>query len=110
MARKTIKHKQYTIEEKNEIVKGYLNGRLGGYRQMARIYDVDSSVIRRWIKQYQTFGTCVDRRGQGGTGRPRKQPYDYESMSKEDLIEHIKMVEDVKKVTAYLRKQKKSIK
>ena len=67
----------------------YFDGTLGGYHQMAKIYDVDTSVLRRWIKQYKTYGTCVDRRGQGGTGRPRKYDREYESMSKKDLIELI---------------------
>ena len=37
MARKTRKHKPYTIEEKNDIVKVYVDGALGGYRQISNI-------------------------------------------------------------------------
>lgn len=110
MERKTRKHKHYTIKEKNDIVKLYFEGALGGYLQLSKIYDASTSMIRRWVRQYETYGTCVDHRGQGGTGRPRKHDRDYESMSKKDLIKHIKMVEDIKKVTAYLRKQKKNTK
>ncbi len=31
-------------------------------------------------------------------------------MSKDELIEHIKMIEDIKKVAAYLKQQKKNTK
>lgn len=110
MERKTRKHKQYTIKEKNDIVKVYYKGTLGGYLQLSKIYDVSTSMIRRWVSQYEAYGTCVDHRGQGSTGRPRKHDRDYELMTKKDLIEHIKIVEDIKKVTAYLSKQKKNIK
>ena len=77
--------------------------------------DVDSSVIRRWISQYQEFGTTVDRRGKGtkkeipNKGRPKK-PMKLEGMSKEQLIQHNKMIEDIKKVAAYLKQQKKNTK
>jgi|SRR5690606_25617541 len=113
--RKTIKHRQYTIEEKNEIVINYLTGKSSGYTTLAKQLDVDSSVVRRWVKQYQTFGTTVDRRGIAtkettpNKGRP-KQPIKYEDMSKEQLIEELKVYEDIKKQIAYLRNQKKSIK
>jgi predicted house-cleaning NTP pyrophosphatase (Maf/HAM1 superfamily) len=52
----------------------------------------------------------VDGRGKGGShvGRPKK--FDFESMSKEELIQYIKVGEEIKKAAAYLRKQKKSIK
>lgn len=113
--RKTRKHKVFTIEEKNKIVKKYLNGEAGGYDKIAKVYDISNSMIGRWVDQYRTFGTCVDRRGQGSKkeipnkGRP-KSNFDYESMTKEELIEHIKMLEDIKKTMAYLERQKKNIK
>ena len=115
MERKTRKHRQYTIEEKNEIVLMYLNGETAGLDTIAKDLDVDGSVVRRWIRQYQEFGTTVDRRGRGtreevpNKGRPKK-PMKLEDMSKEELIEHIKMIEDIKKVAAYLRQQKKNTK
>lgn len=115
MERKTRKHRHYTIEEKNEIVQMYLNGETAGLDTMAKDLDVHGSVVRRWIRQYQEFGTTVDGRGRGtkeevpNKGRPKK-PVRLEDMSKEELIEHIKMIEDIKKVAAYLRQQKKNTK
>jgi transposase-like protein len=115
MERKTKKHRQYTTEEKNEIVEMYLAGKTAGQKTLARDLDVSRSVVGRWIKQYQEFGTTVDRRGKGtkedhpNKGRPKK-PMNLEDMSKEELIEHIKMIEDIKKVAAYLKQQKKNTK
>lgn len=113
--RKTIKRCQYTIEEKNNIAKDYLEGKIGGYKTISLSLDVSSSVVVRWVKQYQEFGTTVDRRGKSTKeetptkGRPKKA-INLEDMNKEELIKHINMIEDVKKVQAYLVRQKKNIK
>lgn len=115
MERKTRKHRQYTIEEKNEIIEMYLSGESAGIKTLAKDLDVGHSMIQSWIKQYQEFGTTVDRRGKGtkeevpNKGRPKK-PMKLEDMSKEELISHIKMIEDIKKVAAYLKQQKKNTK
>jgi transposase len=115
MERKTRKHRQYTIEEKNEIVEMYLSRQSTGIQTLARDLDVTNSMIERWIKQYQEFGTTVDRRGKASKkgnpniGRPKKT-IRLEDMSKEELIEHIKMIEDIKKVAAYLKQQRKNTK
>lgn len=113
--RKTKKHRQYTIDEKNEIVQMYLTGDTKGIGSLAKDLDIYKSMIERWIKQYQEFGTTVDRRGRGNKnevpnkGRP-KNPVELEDMSREQLIEHIRMIEDIKKAAAYLKKQKKNMK
>lgn len=115
MERKTRKHRQYTIEKKNEIVEMYLAGQTKGINALAIDLDTGGFQIRVWIKQYQEFGTTVDRRGKASKkdnpniGRPKK-PMNLEDMSKEELIEHIKMIEDIKKVAAYLKQQKKNTK
>ena len=115
MERKTIKHRQYTIEEKNEIIAMYLSGETRGIEALAKNLDVSNSVVSRWIKQYQELGTTVDRRGRATRresptkGRPKK-PMKLEDMSKEQLIEHVRMIEDIKKVAAYLKQQKKNTK
>lgn len=113
--RKTKKHRQYTIDEKNEIVQMYLTGETKGIGSLAKDLDIYKSMIERWIKQYQEFGTTVDRRGRGNKnevpnkGRP-KNPVELEDMSREQLIEHIRMIEDIKKAVAYLKRQKKNMK
>lgn len=113
--RKTKKHRQYTIDEKNEIVQMYLSGETKGIGSLAKDLDIYKSMIERWIKQYQEFGTTVDRRGKStkdqvpNKGRPKKR-IKLEDMSKEQLIEHVRMIEDIKKAVAYLKRQKKNMK
>ena len=106
--RKYRKHKDFTIEEKNEIVLLYLDKHMGR-AEIMRNYDVSSfSVLHRWIQQYKEFGTCVDRRGKGtkkdipNKGRPKKYKVDLDELSKEDLIEKIRMYVEIKKSMAYL--------
>lgn len=107
--RKTKKHRQYTIEEKNEIVQMYLSGETKGIESLTKDLGLGSNrQIRDWIKQYQEFGTTVDQHGKStkyqglNKGRPKK-PIKLEDMSKEQLIEHIRMIEDTKKAAAYLK-------
>ena len=110
--RKTQKHQVYNIEEKNNIVKEYLNGEMGR-AAIKRRYDISSdSVFHKWLKQYRENGTVSDNRGKaskkGVSGRPKKlRP---EEMSKEELIEYVEAVEDIKKLMVFLKKQKKNIK
>ena len=112
--RKTIKHKVYTIEEKNQIVLLYLDHHMG-VTQIVREFDLGSdSVLYRWIKQYRETGTVVDGRGRGtklevsNKGRPKKTlEKPLEEMSKEELIERVRFLEDIKKSIAYLDDQQK---
>ena len=111
--RKTTKHKVYTIEEKNEIVKEYLSG-ISGYSTLLRKYDISSkSVLNRWINQYITHNTTKDNRGKSSQGKgnyTRKKKIIPEQMSREELIEYVKVTEDIKKLMAFLKQQKKNIK
>ena len=66
--RKTKKHKIYSIEEKNEIVKEYLGG-LSRRNDLIRKYDLgSSSVLKRWVDLVKVNGSVMDRRG-------RNEPY-----------------------------------
>jgi transposase-like protein len=105
--RKSKKHKVHSIEEKNKIVLLYLDNHMSR-KQLIDQNDISSeSVLQRWIKQYKEFGTCVDRRGKAtkkevpNKGRPKKYKVNLEDLSKEQLIEKIKMYEDIKK--SYIR-------
>ena len=109
--RKTKKHKQFSIEEKNQIVLLYLDTHIG-MRDILKQYEIPyESVIRRWVNQYREYGTCVDRRGIGTKadfptkGRPKKHILPLEKMSKNDLIEKVRLYEDIKKSLVYLMKQ-----
>lgn len=109
--RKLKKHKQFTIEEKNQIVLLYFDNHMG-QSEIMRTYDISGqSVFRRWIKQYKEFGTCVDKRGKGtksefpNKGRPRKYKLKLEELNREILIEKVRMYEDIKKSLVYLMNQ-----
>lgn len=106
------KHKIHTIDEKNEIVKEYLNG-INGYTALLRKYDISShSVLHRWIKQYRQNGTTSDLRGTGNPnlGKYSRKKLIPEEMTREELIQYVEATEDIKKLMAYLNKQKKNIK
>ena len=116
--RKTIKHKVYTTEEKIQIALLYLDHHMG-VSQIVREYDLaNKDVLYRWVKQYKETGTIIETRGRGtkveipNKGRPRKTPEKtLEEMSKEELIERVRMLEDIKKSLACLdEQQKKNIK
>lgn len=112
--RKTKKHKQYTIDEKNQIVLLYLD-RHKSYYEIVREYGLSSdSMLTKWVRQYKEFGTCVDRRGRGtkaeipNKGRPRKYEIKLEELNKEQLIEKVRLYEDIKKSLVYLMNQQPS--
>lgn len=111
--RKTEKHKKYTIEEKNEIVKIYLSGEMG-YKKITRLYDLPSSgTLCKWAKQYRETGTVSDKRGKAFKGKgnfTKRKKLNPEQMSREELIEYVKATEDIKKLMAFLKQQKKNTK
>jgi len=111
--RKTIKHKVYSIEEKNQIVKRYLDGEIR-FMDCIKEYDLGGrSILRRWRNQYLEYGTTIDNRGRkkfGGKTRGRPKKVNLSSLSKAELISIIRVYEDIKKAVAYLRRQRKSIK
>lgn len=102
---------KYTIEEKNKIVLLYLDRHMGRQQILEKFGILNKSILHKWIQQYNEFGTCVDRRGKATKkeapkkGRPRKYKVNLEDLSKEQLIEKIKMYEDIKKSMAYLINQ-----
>ena len=114
MVRKTKKHTVYSTDEKIQIVLLYLDKHMS-LSQIARDYDLaNHHVIDRWVKQYQETGTIVETRGRGSKlefpnkGRPRKTPEkSLEEMTKEELIERVRMLEDIKKSLACLDEQRK---
>ena len=112
-------HKHYSVEEKNQIVLLYLDHHMS-QRQIYTVYDLPSThALYDWVKQYRTYGTCIDNRGKctklenKNKGRPRKTlEKPLEEYTKEELIERCRLLEDIKKSVACLEisKQKKSIK
>jgi len=110
--RKTKKHKVYSIDEKNKIVREYLDGEIGLSACLMKYDIAHRSVLFKWKTQYLAYGTVVDRRGRkkvGGKPKGRPKKVDLNSLSKAELISIIEVYDDIKKVMAYLRQPKKSI-
>ncbi len=111
--RKTIKLAVYTLEEKEKILELYLSGEKTS-QVLAREYDLGNpKKIREWRDMKLKHGRLIDRRGRNIDGRVRKSRpkcIKLEDMNKEELIKHIRMIEDIKKAMAYLRKRDPSIK
>jgi transposase-like protein len=112
--RKTKKHKQFSIEEKNKIVLLYLDRHMRT-ADIIRTYGVSHKrQLYVWVNQYKEFGTCVDRRGKATKkeaptkGRPKKYKVNLDELSKEQLIEKVRMYEDIKKSIAYLIKEQRN--
>ena len=105
-------HAKYTNEEKERIVLLYLNHQMG-VRQIVREFKLYSDqALYRWVKIYKKYGNIIETRGKAtkfttpNKGRPRKHlEKPLEELSKEELIERVRMLEDIKKSLVYLTSQ-----
>ncbi|CAM3375758.1 helix-turn-helix domain-containing protein [Nosocomiicoccus ampullae] len=50
-----MKYKKHSFEFKVKVVNEYLNGS-GGYRVLGEKYNVDRSLVQKWVRQYNTYG------------------------------------------------------
>jgi hypothetical protein len=78
--------------------------------EIVRELDLDRTAFLRWVRQYRKYGTTVDGRGKAGSRKGRPRNLDPDSMSVEELREYVRLLEDIKKTMAFLRRQKKNIK
>ena len=105
-------HPKYTTKEKEEIALLYINNEMGA-TQIAKEFNLaNNNVLYRWVKQYKEFGKIFETRGKTtkfnnpNKGRPKKYPEKpLEELSKEELIERVRMLEDIKKSLVYLTSQ-----
>lgn len=105
-------HTKYTNEEKEKIVLLYLNHEMG-VRKIVREFKLYSDqAVYRWVKIYKKYGHIIETRGKAtkfntpNKGRPRKHPEKpLEELSKAELIERVRMLEDIKKSLVYLTSQ-----
>ncbi len=103
------KYPKRTIEEKNKIVEEYLEGSIGNAKLLEKYQIASKSMLSRWVDQYRKTGTTSDNRGRISTGRPKKSgSLNPEEMTREELIQYVKAVEDIKKFMAYQKRQKKN--
>ncbi|APE75354.1 hypothetical protein [Spiroplasma citri] len=95
--------KWYTKEEKIKIIKYYHKN---GYMNTIKKFTIAKKTLRRWIKitneNNLITGKGPQSKGIHRLGRPKT--IDFNSMSKEELIKYIEMIQDIKK---YLTKSKK---
>ena len=105
-------HTKYTNEEKEKIVLLYLNHEMGTTQIVREFNLANNNVLSRWVKQYKEFGKIFETRGKAtkhdipNKGRPRKKlDKPLEELSREELIEKLRMLEDIKKSLVYLTSQ-----
>ncbi len=108
-------HPKYTNEEKEKIALLYLNHEMGTSQIVREFNLANNKVLLRWAKMYKAYGCIFETRGKTtknspNKGRPRKYPEKpLEELSKEELIERVRMLEDIKKSLVYLSSQKPNI-
>ena len=105
-------HPKYTTKEKEKIALLYINHEMGTTQIVKEFNLANNNVLARWVKQYKEFGKIFETRGKAtkfntpNKGRPRKYPEkSLEELSKEELIERVRMLEDIKKSLVYLTSQ-----
>ena len=106
-------HPKYTTKEKEKIALLYINHEMGTTQIVKEFNLANNNVLARWVKQYKEFGKIFETRGKAtkfntpNKGRPRKYPEkSLEELSKEELIERVRMLEDIKKSLVYLTSQR----
>ena len=105
-------HPKYTTKEKEEIALLYINNEMGATQIVKEFNLANNNVLYRWVKQYKEFGKIFETRGKTtkfnnpNKGRPKKYPEKpLEELSKKELIERVRMLEDIKKSLVYLTSQ-----
>ena len=105
-------HPKYTTKEKEEIALLYINNEMGATQIVKEFNLANNNVLYRWVKQYKEFGKIFETRGKTtkfnnpNKGRPKKYPEkSLEELSIEELIEKVRMLEDIKKSLVYLTSQ-----
>ena len=100
MASKGQKFKNYTIEEKETILKEYFDGK--GVESLGHKYSIAPSTIRNWLNKLKKGGNLsIDGRGKKSPGRPKTK-----DLTLEDYKERYEIL---KKYQAFLqaRREKK---
>ncbi len=97
--------KHWTKNQKIEIVKFYKEN---GSQKAIEQYRVSRATLGRWNNEYKhnLLSNSKSGRTKGiGQGRP-KSNFDYESMTREELIERLKIGDSVKKILPSLKEKK----
>ena len=86
--------KHYSLEFKEKVIKDYLSGKYGGYRQVAKKYNVNEHTLNNWIIKQKKQGNQINdikhKRGR----------------KKENLIDYKERYEILKKYQAFIKAQR----
>lgn len=103
-------NKKYSAEFKKEAVEKYLSGLYGGYDLLSRKLGLRSSrQLKVWVKLYQQDPELLKQDGRhlgkkDGVQKGRTKKVKPDELSKDELIEHLKMENAVLKKVKALRK------
>ena len=56
MASKGQKFDKYSEKFKNEVYNAYISGKYGGYRNVAKKYNIPNNTLNTWIRKYRKQG------------------------------------------------------
>ena len=60
MATKGQKYDKYSEKFKNEVFSAYKSGEYGGYRNVARKYNIPENTLNTWIRKYRRQGSLIN--------------------------------------------------
>ena len=108
---KNKKYSKYTLAEKEKILTEFIN-RKGSAQEIVLKYNLDSrQTLYRWKNLKEKHGHITDNRGGNIISYKSKvENNDFENMSKEELIEYIRIEKLIKKQIELNRAQKKNTK
>jgi transposase-like protein len=96
-----MKNNRYSTDLKQKVVEEFLDGT--PTKELMEKYNIkNKGVIYQWTKKYENNETLESQTGRAkgpNKGRP-KAIKPFEEMTREELIEHCNMVEDIKKLLA----------
>ena len=94
-------HTKYSIEEKEKMVLMYLNGEMSANEIVDKFDLASISGFHTWVRMYKKYGHLKENKG-----RPKKElDKPLEELTREELIEKLRMLEDIKKSLVYLTSQ-----
>ncbi len=97
--------KHWTKNQKTEIVKYY---KINGSKKTIERYEVSRATLGRWNTEHKHNALSDSKSGRTkghGQGRPISR-HDYDAMTREQLIERLKIGDSVKKILPSLKEKK----
>ena len=96
MASKGQKFDKYSEEFKKEVYNAYISGEYGGYRNVAKNYNIPNNTLNTWIRKYRKQGNLEN-------DINHKRGYHKKPVSLEDWKERYEIL---KKYQAFLKAQR----